>query len=327
MDRNLALEFVRITEAAALASARLMGRGDEKAADQAAVDAMRRAFDSVNIDGTVVIGEGERDEAPMLYIGERVGRVGPETPQIDIALDPLEGTTICAKGGVGAIAVIAVAEKGCFLHAPDTYMDKISCGPEAYGQIDLDKSPAENIRAVAKSLNKKVEDVTVAILDRPRHTDLIQAVRLVGARIRLIGDGDVSAGIAPCWSESGIDLLLGTGGAPEGVITAAAQKCLGGDFQGRLVFRNDEEIRRAEKMGLKNPKSKFRRDELARGSVMFCATGVTDGPLLLGVRALSGNRAQTHSIVMRSATGTVRRVTAEHNFNTKQGHLGTNMNL
>lgn len=325
MDRNLALEFVRITEAAALASARLMGRGDEKAADQAAVDAMRRAFDNVNIDGTVVIGEGERDEAPMLYIGERVGRRGADAPVIDIALDPLEGTTICAKGGVGAISVIAVAESGKFLHAPDTYMDKIACGPQAAGVIDLEAPATENIRRVAKALNKSVEDVTVVILDRPRHSDLIQEVRKSGARIRLIGDGDVSAGIAPCWPESGIDLLMGIGGAPEGVITAAALKCLGGDFQGRLKFRSAEEKARAENMGVKNCERVFTRDELANGSVMFCATGVTDGPLLMGVRTLPGNRANTHSIVMRSATGTVRRIEAEHNFTTKPGHLGTPM--
>lgn len=324
MDRNLALEFVRITEAAALASARLMGRGDEKAADQAAVDAMRRAFDSVNVDGVVVIGEGERDEAPMLYIGERVGRNGPEAVAIDIALDPLEGTTICAKGGVGAISVIAVAERGKFLHAPDTYMDKIACGPRAKGAIDIDCTPAENIKAVAECLNKPVEEVTVVILDRPRHADLIMSVRSTGARIRLIQDGDVSAGIAPCWGEeSGIDLLLGIGGAPEGVITAAALKCLGGDFQGRLKFRSSEERARATGMGLKDLDRKFTRDELAEGQVMFCATGVTDGPLLDGVRFLGGGRAKTESIVMRSATGTVRRVEAEHDFSTKLGHLGT----
>ena len=276
MDRNLALEFVRITEEAALACARHMGRGDEKAADQAAVDAMRKAFDHVNIDGVVVIGEGERDEAPMLYIGEKVGRKGADAPAIDIALDPLEGTTICAKGGVGAIAVIAVAERGQFLHAPDTYMEKIACGPQARGQISLDASPAENIRAVAKALNKEVADVTVVILDRPRHEKLIGEVRKAGARIRLIGDGDVSAGIAPCWEESGIDLLMGVGGAPEGVITAAALKCLGGDFQGRLMFRNDEERARATKMGIKDLDKVYRLEELAKGSVMFCATGVTD---------------------------------------------------
>lgn len=317
MDRNLALEFVRITEAAALASARFMGRGDEKAADQAAVDAMRRAFDTVNIDGTVVIGEGERDEAPMLYIGERVGRRGPEAPLIDIALDPLEGTTICSKGGVGAISVIAVAERGNFLHAPDTYMDKIACGPLARGKISLDKAPEENIKIVAQSLSKPIEDVTVVILDRPRHEELIARVRKTGARIRLIGDGDVSAGIAPCWEETGIDLLLGTGGAPEGVITAAALKCLGGDFQGRLKWRSNEERERALKMGIQEPDKVYQLEELARGSVMFCATGVTDGPLLRGVHTLPGNRASTSSIVMRSKTGTVRRIEAEHNFNLK----------
>lgn len=317
MDRNLALEFVRITEAAALACAQHMGRGDEKAADQAAVDAMRKAFDSVYIDGTVVIGEGERDEAPMLYIGEKVGKRGPDAPSIDIALDPLEGTTICANGGVGAIAVIAVAEKGNFLHAPDTYMKKIACGPQAKGKIGLDKTPEENIRIVAEALGKKVSEVTVVILDRPRHEELIARVRKSGARIRLIGDGDVSAGIAPCWGDSGIDLLMGTGGAPEGVIAAAGLKCLGGDFQGQLQFRNPGERERALKMGLKDPDKIFTLDELAKGSVMFCATGVTDGPLLKGVRSLPGHRGSTHSIVMRSHTGTVRRIEAEHNFNIK----------
>lgn len=317
MDRNLALEFVRITEAAALASARFMGRGDEKAADQAAVDAMRKAFDLTNIDGTVVIGEGERDEAPMLYIGEKVGANGPDAPAIDIALDPLEGTTICAKGGVGAISVIAVAEKGKFLHAPDSYMEKVACGPKAKGAISLKKTPRENVLAVAEALGKSINDVTVVILDRPRHEKIIQEVRETGARIRLIGDGDVSAGIATCWEETGIDLLLGIGGAPEGVITAAALKCLGGDFQGRLQFRNEEERTRAQKMGVSDPDSIFTLEQLAAGMVMFCATGVTDGPLLRGVRALSGNRARTHSVVMRSATGTLRFVEAEHNFNIK----------
>jgi len=317
MDRNLALEFVRITEAAALASARFMGRGDEKGADQAAVDAMRRAFDSVNIDGTVVIGEGERDEAPMLYIGERVGKRGTDSPEIDIALDPLEGTTICATGGVGAISVIAFAERGNFLHAPDTYMEKLAVGPEARGKVSLDKTATQNIHTVAEVLGKKVQDVTVMILDRPRHKELVEEVRKTGARIRFIGDGDVSGGIATCWPDSGIDVLMGIGGAPEGVITAAANKCLGGDFQGRLKFRNNDERERASKMGLKNIDKIFTLEELARGSVMFCATGVTDGPLLKGVRTLAGNRAHTHSIVMRSATGTVRRIEAEHNFNIK----------
>jgi fructose-1,6-bisphosphatase II len=317
MDRNLALEFVRITEAAALACSKYMGRGDEKIADQAAVDAMRKAFDSVDIDGTVVIGEGERDEAPMLYIGEPVGRRHADSPPIDIALDPLEGTTICATGGVGAIAVIAVAERGNFLHAPDTYMEKIACGPRARGRISLEKSPEENVRTVAEVLRKDVSDVTVVILDRPRHQELISRVRSVGARIRLIGDGDVSAGIAPCWEDTGIDLLMGIGGAPEGVIAAAGIKCLGGDFQGRLKFRNDGEIDRAKKMGIADPHKIFKLDELAKGSVMFCATGVTDGPLLKGVRTLPNQRAHTHSIVMRSQTGTVRRIEAEHDFNIK----------
>lgn len=317
MERNLALEFVRITEAAALACARHMGRGDEKAADQAAVDAMRKAFDTVPIDGTVVIGEGERDEAPMLYIGEKVGRKTEDAPKIDIALDPLEGTTICANGGVGSISVIAAAEKGNFLHAPDTYMDKIACGPAARGLIDIDKSPTENIKIVAKVLAKAIEDVTVVILDRPRHSDLIAEVRRTGARIHLIGDGDVSAAIASAWPESGIDLLMGIGGAPEGVISAAAMQCLGGDFQGRLKFRNDEEKDRAKKMGITDFNRKYTIDDLAKGSVLFVATGVTDGPLLKGVKTLAGRQAKTHSVVMRSKTGTIRTIEAHHHLERK----------
>jgi fructose-1,6-bisphosphatase class II len=317
MDRNLALEFVRITEAAALASSRWMGRGDEKAADQAAVDAMRRAFNNVRIAGTVVIGEGERDEAPMLYIGEKVGLEGPDAPKVDIALDPLEGTTICAQGGVGATSVIAVAESGCFLHAPDTYMDKIACGPGARGKIDIDASPEDNVQAVAKALGKDISDVTVVILNRPRHEALIQTVRKTGARIHLIGDGDVSAAVATAIGDSGIDLLLGIGGAPEGVISAAALMCMGGDFQGRLKFRNDEERKRADRMGVKDPEMALRMTDLCKGHVMFCATGVTTGPLLKGVRYLPGHRASTHSIVMRSATGTVRTIEAEHSLEKK----------
>lgn len=323
MDRNLALEFVRITEAAALASSRWMGRGDEKAADQAAVDAMRRAFNTVRINGTVVIGEGERDEAPMLYIGEEVGQAGPDCPAIDIALDPLEGTTICATGGVGATSVIAVAERGNFLHAPDTYMDKIAVGPEAKGVIDLDAPVEDNIQKVAKALGKDIAEVTVVILNRPRHSELIAKVRALGARIQLIGDGDVSAAVATGMPDSGIDLLLGIGGAPEGVISAAAMKCLGGDFQGRLKFRNDDERKRAQKMGVKDLDKTYRLEEMASGSVMFCATGVTSGPLLRGVRFLANKRALTHSIVMRSATGTVRNIEAEHCLELKPGGFGS----
>lgn len=317
MDRNLALEFVRITEAAALASSKFMGRGDEKAADQAAVDAMRKALNSVRIDGTVVIGEGERDEAPMLYIGEKVGVRGADDLAVDIALDPLEGTTICATGGVGSIAVIAAAEKGKFLHAPDTYMEKIAVGPAARGKVDLDAPPEENIRHVAKALAKDVSEVTVVILNRPRHEELIARVRALGSRIQLIGDGDVSAAVATSWEDSGIDILMGVGGAPEGVISAAAMKCVGGDFQGRLKFRNEEEKRRAERMGVRDLNKTYRLEDLASGHVMFCATGVTSGPLLKGVRFLAGSKARTHSVVMRSQTGTVRMIEAEHNLERK----------
>lgn len=314
MDRNLALEFVRVTEAAALSSSRWMGRGQEKAADQAAVDAMRKAFDSVRIRGEVVIGEGERDEAPMLYIGEKVGQ-GLDSIEVDIALDPLEGTTICANGGVGAISVIAVAEKGHFLNAPDTYMDKIACGPGAKGAIDLDLSATENIHRVAESLRKRVEDVTVVILDRPRHKELIAEVRKTGARIQLIGDGDVSVSVAVAWPETGIDMLLGIGGAPEGVISAAALRCLDGDFQGRLKFRNADEELRAKKMGIEDIHKKWTLHELAKGRVLFCATGVTDGPLLKGVKFLSNRMAKTQSLVMRSESGTIRWIEALHNLN------------
>ncbi|WP_413293836.1 class II fructose-bisphosphatase [Bdellovibrio sp. HCB185ZH] len=318
MDRNLALEFVRVTEAAALESARWMGRGDEKAADAAAVDAMRKAFDVLRMDGTVVIGEGERDEAPMLYIGEKVGTKTDDAPALDIALDPLEGTTICATGGPGSISVIAVAEKGKFLHAPDTYMDKIACGPGAKGKIDIDKTPTENVQAVAKALGKEVSDMTVVILNRPRHKELIDEVRKTGARIQLIGDGDVSAAVSAAWPDSGIDLLIGIGGAPEGVISAAAMQCLGGDFQGRLKWRNEEEKTRASKMGLKDLDKKFTCDELASGSVMFVATGITDGSLLKGVRFLPDGKAKSHSIVMRSQTGTIRTIESFHDFTWKK---------
>ena len=313
MDRNLALEAVRVTEAAALNCASWTGRGDEKAADQAAVDAMRKAFDALPIDGTVVIGEGERDEAPMLYIGEKVGSGGPK---VDIALDPLEGTTICATGGPNALAVIAMADGGNLLHCPDTYMSKIAVGPVGKGVVDIDKSPTENLNALAEAKRCKVEDLTVIILSRPRHDALIQEVRKAGARIRLIGDGDVSAAIATTKPETSIDLLLGIGGAPEGVLAAAALRCVGGEFQGRLAPRNNDEIERAKKMGVADIKRKFTIDELAAGDVMFAATGVTDGDYLQGVHFFPGG-AMTQSVVMRSKTKTVRVINAMHYFEHK----------
>ncbi len=313
-DRNLALEVVRITEAAALASARLMGRGDRKLADHVAVEAMRRAFDNIDIRGTVVIGEGERDEAPMLYIGEKVGCGGPK---VDIALDPLEGTTICATGAPNALAVIAMADGGNLLHCPDTYMEKIATGAVGKGVVDLNKTPTENLRALAEAKRCRVEDLTVIILSRPRHEALIKEVRQAGARIRLIGDGDVSAAIATTKPETGIDLLLGIGGAPEGVLAAAALRCAGGEFQGRLAPRNNEEIERAKKMGVTDIKKKYRIDELAAGDVMFAATGVTDGDYLQGVHFFAGG-ATTHSLVMRSMTGTVRVIETTHNFTRKK---------
>lgn len=313
MDRNLALEAIRVTEAAALNCARLTGRGDEMAADQAAVDAMRKAFDALAIDGTVVIGEGERDEAPMLFIGEKVGCGGPK---VDIALDPLEGTTICATGAPNALAVIAMADAGNLLHCPDTYMEKIASGPAGKGVVDLDKSPTENLRALAEVKRCRVEDLTVIILSRPRHEALIKEVRQAGARIRLIGDGDVSAAIATTKPETGIDLLLGIGGAPEGVLAAAALRCVGGQFQGRLAPRNNEEIERAKKMGVADIKKKYQIDELAAGDVMFAATGVTDGDYLQGVHFFAGG-ATTQSVVMRSRTRTVRLINATHYFDHK----------
>ncbi len=314
MDRNLALEAVRVTEAAALAASRLMGRGDEKAADQAAVNAMRGALNGLAISGTVVIGEGERDEAPMLYIGEKVGSGGPE---IDIALDPLEGTTITAKGGHNALAVIAMAQSGGFLNAPDTYMDKIAVGgglPEDL--VDLDEDPGVNLANLAKAKRVEVSDLVACILDRPRHDELIAKVREAGARIMLIGDGDVSGVIATSRPDSGVDIYMGIGGAPEGVLAAAALRCIGGQFQGRLVFRNDDERARARRCGITDFDRKYTLHELAGGDVMFAATGVTDGSMLKGVRRFHGG-ATTQSMVMRSKSGTVRMVEAQHNFERK----------
>jgi fructose-1,6-bisphosphatase class II len=314
MDRNLALEFVRVTEAAALAVGRWVGKGDENQADHAAVESMRSAFDSIRFEGTIVIGEGERDEAPMLFIGEKVG--AGHGPKIDIACDPLEGTSITATGRSEALSVIAAAEEGNFLHAPDTYMHKIAVGPKAKGAIDITKSPSWNLAEVAKALGKEVDDLMVIILDRPRHKDLIAEVRAAGARIRLIGDGDVSAGIATAQENTGVDLLIGTGGAPEGVIAAAALRCLGGDMQGILKFRNGNEIERARTMGITDENRVYKLNDLASGNVMFIATGVTNGSYLQGVRYFSGG-AHTHSIVMRSETKTIREITATHHFDKK----------
>src|SRR5215472_4338130 len=297
MDRNLALEAVRVTEAAALSASRLMGRGDEKAADQAAVDAMRHALSSLAIDGTVVIGEGERDEAPMLYIGERVG--SGSGPKIDIAM----------------------AEAGGFLNAPDVYMEKIAVGgglPE--GVVDIDETPAKNLRALAKAKGAEVADLVVCILDRPRHAELIAKVREAGARIMLISDGDVSGVIATSTPASGVDIYLGSGGAPEGVLAAAALRCIGGQMQGRLLFRNDDERGRAARIGIKDLNRKYGLLDLAKGNVMFAATGVTNGTMLQGVRRFAGG-AVTHSMVMRSKTGTVRVIEAHHNFQLKT-HYG-----
>tara|TARA_Y100000768_G_C23989137_1_gene690940 strand:+ start:3487 stop:4446 length:960 start_codon:yes stop_codon:yes gene_type:complete len=314
VNRNLALEFVRVTEMAAIASARLMGRGDEKAADRAAVDAMRSMLDSVDCNATVVIGEGERDEAPMLYIGEKVG--SGNGPDLEIAVDPLEGTTICANGGYNSISVMAIGEKGNLMHAPDTYMQKIAVGPAARGKIDITVSPTENLVRIAEAKGCRIADLTAVVLDRPRHHDLIAELRQTGCRINLIGDGDVSAAIATCLPDSGIDVLFGVGGAPEGVISAAALRCMGGDFQGVFKPRNEEEVLRAKEMGVDDMNKVMTIEDLASGNVMFVATGVTDGSLLEGVKFKSWG-ASTDSIVMRSQSGTIRHITAEHHFDKK----------
>jgi fructose-1,6-bisphosphatase II len=319
MDRNLALESVRITEAAALASARLMGRGDRNGADGAAVEAMRAAFNGLAISGLVVIGEGERDEAPMLYIGERVGRCAEGDVDVEIAVDPLEGTNLCATGAPNALSVIAFGSKGRMLRAPDTYMEKVAVGPRARGAIDIDRRPAENLRNVADALGKSIEDLTVVILDRPRHERLVQQVREAGARIKLIGDGDVAGAISTCFPESGVDVLMGTGGAPEGVIAAAALRCVGGELQGRLAWRSDDERQRARAMGMQDLDRVLSAEDMAGGDVMFAATGVTDGDLLRGVR-FTGEGATTHSLVMRSRSGTVRYIRTIHHFAQKPAY-------
>lgn len=316
MDRNLALEVVRVTESAALAAARFMGKGESMAADEAAVNAMRMAFESIKIKGTIVIGEGERDEAPMLYIGEKVGIGESHDPNVDIAVDPLEGTNLCAFGRPNALSVIAMAEEGKLLHAPDIYMDKIAVGPLAKGVIDLDKSPSENLIAIAHAKGVYVEDLTAVILERPRHKDLIDQVRRAGARVQLISDGDVSAAISTCISDCGIDVLFGIGGAPEGVLAAAALKCVGGDMQARLVVNKEEEKIRCQKMGILDINKKWHLEELASGDVLFAATGITNGDILKGVRYFKGG-AKTHTLVMRSHSGTIRMIETNHHFDRK----------
>jgi fructose-1,6-bisphosphatase class II len=311
MERNLAMEVVRVTEAAALASARFMGRGDETAADVAAIEAMRKAFDAIAIDGTVVIGEGPADAMPMLYVGERVG--SRQGPVIDVALDALEGAAICASGGYNALSVIAIAEHGTFLRVPETYMEKIACGPEGRGVIDLDKGPTYNLRALADAKGVYVEDLTVAILDRPRHNALIEEVRKAGARIKLVSSGDVSAALATTKLDAGMDILMGTGGAPQGILAAAALTCLGGEMQARLRPRNEHESGQLRALGIYDFQKKYTLGELASGSVMFAATGVTPGDYLAGVRYVKGG-ALTNSVVMRSATQTVRFIQAHHRF-------------
>jgi fructose-1,6-bisphosphatase II / sedoheptulose-1,7-bisphosphatase len=313
-DRNLALELVRVTEAAAIAASRWIGRGKKNEADGAAVEAMRQAFDTVAIDGTVVIGEGEMDEAPMLYIGEKVGQGGPA---MDIAVDPLEGTSITAKGGANAIATVALAEHGNFLHAPDIYMDKIAVGgglPD--GVVSLDAPVAENLKNLSRAKGVDISELMVCMLDRDRHAEIIAKIREAGARITLIGDGDVAGVIAASQPGTGIDLFLGSGGAPEGVLSAAALRCIGGQMQGKLLFEDAAQIERARTMGITDPNRIYTLKEMAKGDVMFAATGVTTGPMLRGV-VRAGPGAVTHSIVMRSKSGTVRYVEAHHNFATK----------
>jgi len=311
IERILTLELVRVTERAAVAAARLRGRGDEKAADQAAVDAMRRELNRLPIDGTIVIGEGERDEAPMLFIGERVGTA--TGPKVDIAVDPLEGTTLCAKDMPGSIAVMAMAQSGSLLNAPDVYMDKIAIGPGyPAGVVHIDASPEENIHALAKAKGVKPGDITALVLDRPRHAELIAACRRVGASVRLITDGDVAGVIFTAQADqTGVDIYFGTGGAPEGVLAAGALRCVGGQMQGRLVLDTEAKRERALKMGIKDPKKIYDMKELAAGDVIVCATGVTDGALLKGVK-FGAEMVETETVIYRSVTGTVRKIQAEH---------------
>ncbi|MBP1934000.1 class II fructose-bisphosphatase [Ammoniphilus resinae] len=312
MERSLTLEIVRVTEAAALASARWMGFGKKNEADGAATSAMRAEFNKVPMEGVVVIGEGEMDEAPMLYIGEKLGLGGSGSPAVDVAVDPLEGTNILAKGSWNALSVIAIADRGNLLHAPDMYMEKIAVGPECVGAIDINRSVRENLEAVAKRKGKDLCDLTATVLDRDRHSKIIEEIRDAGCRIKLINDGDVAAAINTAFEHTGVDILFGSGGAPEGVISAVALKCLGGEIQGRLLPQSEEEFERCLKMGLKDPNQVLLMEDLVKGDdAIFAATGVTDGELLKGVR-FGGKRATTHSLVMRAKTGTIRFIEGQH---------------
>lgn len=320
LDRLLVLEMVRVTEAAAIAASRLVGRGDEKAADAAAVEAMHHAFDSLHMDGTIVIGEGDREDAPLLHVGEKVGSAVGEGPRIDIALDPLEGTTIAAKAGPNALSVLAIAEEGGLFNAPDIYMDKLAIGP-GYpdGIVDLDRSVEDNIAAVAAAKGVDPHEIIVCVLDRPRHEKLIGRLRAIGCGIMLIPDGDIAGVIATTDPETGIDIYMGSGGAPEGVLACAALRCVGGQFRGRLLFRNDDDKVRARKAGITELDRLYDLHDLAKGDCIFAATGVTDGSLLAGVKRLPGGRVKTQSVVMRASTGTVRWISGEHRTDRKPG--------
>src|SRR5699024_3347971 len=317
MNRNLTVNLGRVTEAAALASAKFLGKGDKNIADQAAVDGMRRMFDTINIDGTVVIGEGEMDEAPMLYIGEQIGTAKDNALKVDIAVDPLDGTVSVANGLPNAISVVAIAPKGCLLHAPDIYMDKIAVGPKAKGFIDINKSVEENINNVAKALKKSVDDITVVVLDRPRHEELVKRIRSTGARIKMISNGDVLGAISTCFDYTGVDILMGIGGAPEGVISAAALKCIGGELQGKLRPKTGEQMERCRKMGADLDRVYY-MDDLAKGDeMMFAATGVSYGELLDGVKYMENNKASTHTLILRAETGTIRFIESIHDLGKK----------
>lgn len=317
MDRNLALNLGRVTEAAALASAKLLGRGDKNQADQAAVDAMRRMFETVNIDGVVVIGEGEMDNAPMLYNGEEIGIASINDVKVDIAVDPLDGTVSVANGLPNAISVVAVAPRGCLLKAPDMYMNKIAVGPKAKGVININWSTEKNIRNVAKALKKDVSDITVTVLDRPRHDKLLKEIRATGARMKMISDGDVLGALSTCFTYTGVDILMGIGGAPEGVLAAAALKCLGGEIQGILLPSTEEETIRCKEMGIQLDKV-FYTDDMAKGNkIIFAATGVSYGELLQGVKYMKNNMASTHSLILRAETGTIRFIESTHQLDRK----------